>query len=318
MTGEVPWALAVSAGLVAALNPCGFALLPAYLSLLVAGEPGGSRWSALARAGIASASMTAGFAGVFVAFGLVLAPLSGVVQQQLPWFTLALGIALVVSGGWLLLGGRLPGLRGAARRGPALRRSVLSMTAFGAAYALASLSCTIGPFLAIVVSAFRAGTPLAGIGLFAAYAGGMGVVVAIASLAVALAQRAVLHGLRRLAPLVSRLGGAVMVVTGAYVAYYGRYEVGVLRGGDPRDGVIAAAVNVQEWFAQGIDRLGVVVLVVALLALVAVAAVRRGNRSTDDDRPTDDADRRADDADRPTDDADRPTDADRPARRIAR
>ncbi len=46
-------ALAVVAGAVAAFNPCGFALLPAYLALLVAEGPAtghGSRVAALARA----------------------------------------------------------------------------------------------------------------------------------------------------------------------------------------------------------------------------------------------------------------------------
>ncbi|MFD2357488.1 hypothetical protein ACFSTC_61775 [Nonomuraea ferruginea] len=36
---DLPIALALTAGTVAAFNPCGFAMLPAYLSMLVAGEP---------------------------------------------------------------------------------------------------------------------------------------------------------------------------------------------------------------------------------------------------------------------------------------
>ncbi len=39
-----------------------------------------------------------------------------------------------------------------------------------AAYAVASLGCTIGPFLAVVVGGFRAGSAFSGVGLFVAYA----------------------------------------------------------------------------------------------------------------------------------------------------
>ena len=41
MTG--PLLLALTAGMLGAVNPCGFALLPAYLSLLVAGGVGHPR-----------------------------------------------------------------------------------------------------------------------------------------------------------------------------------------------------------------------------------------------------------------------------------
>jgi cytochrome c-type biogenesis protein len=281
---EVPWALAVSAGLVAALNPCGFALLPTYLTLLVAGDGGRSRQASVLRALVAAGSLTAGFAGVFVTFGLVLAPVAGELQPRLPWFTVVLGTLLAGLGVWLLAGRSLPGVRGLARRGPALRWSVASMVGFGAAYALASLSCTIGPFLAIVVSAFRAGSVPAGIGLFAAYAAGMGLVVGVASMAVALAEDAVVRGLRRLAPLVARLGGVVMLLTGAYVAYYGWYEAAVLRGDDPRDTVIETAVSVQERLAGGVGQAGAGALL-AVLALLVTASLILRHRDRRQPRP---------------------------------
>ncbi|MBA2575429.1 MAG: hypothetical protein H0V05_02115 [Euzebyaceae bacterium] len=35
---QVPFALAFTAGLVASVNPCGFAMLPAYLSFLIGSD----------------------------------------------------------------------------------------------------------------------------------------------------------------------------------------------------------------------------------------------------------------------------------------
>ena len=115
-------ALALGAGMLAAVNPCGFALLPAYLSVLVLGDdsPGPAR--AVARALALTAWMTVGFVAVFGVFGLVISPVASEVQQYLPWFTTVLGALLVLAGAWLLAGRDLPRLQlpaGAGSRSPA-------------------------------------------------------------------------------------------------------------------------------------------------------------------------------------------------------
>ena len=285
--GDVPLGLAVAAGAVAAVNPCGFALLPAYLSVLVrAGDDDPARGAALVRALTATAAITSGFAAVFLAFGLVLAPVADLIQRQLPWFTVAFGLAVAVAGGWVLAGRDLPGFTRWAGRGPALTRSLLSMMLFGAAYALASLGCTIGPFLAIVVSSLRAGSVLDGIVLFLAYALGMGVLVGTAAVAVALARTALIGRLRRLAMALSRTGGAIMLLAGSYVAYYGWYEVRLLGGGEATDPVIAAATAAQGWLADAVDNVGPATIAATFVATVLACLVlarlarRRGGRRT--------------------------------------
>ncbi|MDK1348777.1 cytochrome c biogenesis protein CcdA [Streptomyces sp. 378] len=299
---DLPLALALTAGMLAAVNPCGFALLPAYLSLLVLGDDpparphsrlrssggtpigGGTPVAAVTRALTATAAMTAGFAAVFALFGLVIAPVAGQVQQHLPWFTIAFGLLLALAGGWLLTGRDLPALLPKLRRAPTVTRSVPSMALFGAAYALASLGCTIAPFLAIVVSAFRSGSAVGGITLFTAYAAGMGLVVGAAALSVALTRSARVGGLRRLGSVASRLGGALLLLVGAYVAYYGWYEIRVLRDPGTSDPVIEAAGTVQQFVAGLLDDVGVPVIAAAFvtLLLIAVALRRRRHRH---DRP---------------------------------
>ena len=269
---DAPPALALAAGMLAAVNPCGFALLPAYLSFLIAGD-GGARGAAVGRALGATAAMTAGFVLVFGVFGLVVAPVAGSVQRHLPWVTIGVGLLLVGLGGWLLAGRQLPGLGVGLSRGPAARRSLPSMAAFGVAYAVASLSCTIAPFLAIVVSSFRAGSTAAGIALFVAYAVGMGLTVAVAGVAVALARDGVLRRVRRAAPLLSRLGGGLLVAAGAYVAWYGWYEIRVLGSGAVADPVIDAATAAQRRLSGLLDQAGAGVLAAVLATFLVVAAV---------------------------------------------
>jgi cytochrome c-type biogenesis protein len=268
---DVPFALAVAAGTLAALNPCGFALLPVYLTVLVTGDDKPSRAVAVGRAVVSTAAIVAGFVAVFAVFGLVLAPVAGLVQARLPWFTIVLGLALAALGVWLIAGRHVPGIGRLALRGPAVTRTVASMVVFGAGYALASLGCTVGPFLAIVVSSFRAGSLAAGILLFLGYAAGMGMVVGTAALALALARASVIGRMRRLAPVLSRAGGLVVGLAGVYVAYYGWYELRVLRGGSPSDPVVETALTVQGWLSTTIADLGVQAVVVAFAVVLAGA-----------------------------------------------
>jgi cytochrome c-type biogenesis protein len=283
---DLPLALALTAGMLAAVNPCGFALLPAYLSLLVLGEDSPTRGAAVARAVAATAAMTLGFAGVFGVFGLVIAPVASQVQQHLPWFTVFFGLLLAGAGVWLLAGRELPTLAPKLRRAPGVGRSLPSMALFGGAYAVASLGCTIAPFLAIVVSAFRSGSAGHGLLLFGAYAAGMGAIVGVAALAVALARTATVDRLRGVGAVASRFGGALLLAVGAYTAYYGWYEIRVFGGGDTADPVIDAAGHVQRSLANGVEQLGMPVVAGVLAVLLAAAAVlvkyRPGRRTSED------------------------------------
>jgi cytochrome c biogenesis protein CcdA len=282
----LPIALAVAAGMLAVVNPCGFALLPAYASFLVIGDDSPDRAAAIRRAlGFASA-MTAGFVAVFGVFGVLLSLVSNTssVQRFLPWFTVVLGIGLLGLGGWLIAGKNIPGMRFGVK-GPELTRSLGSMATFGVTYAIASLSCTFVPFLATVVASFRSGSFAGGLTVFGAYALGMGLVVVSVSLAVALAQTTVVTWLRKAGRLVPRIGGGLLLVAGAYVAYYGWYEIRVLRGDVVDDPVIGIGEGIQRWMSNTIDSVGVggfVVIAAVLLAgsLLLVWWMRRRNRAS--------------------------------------
>jgi len=154
------------------------------------------------------------------------------------------------------------------------------MTLFGVAYALASLGCTIGPFLVTVIATFRTGSTSGGIAVFAAYTLGMGLVVAAVSLSVAFARGSVVSVLRRTGRLVSRLGGLLLLLAGGYVAYYGWYEIRVLAGASVDDPVIGAGATIQRWLASGLDSLGVVGVAVGVATLLGIAiAVQRSRRT---------------------------------------
>lgn len=243
-------ALALAAGMLAAVNPCGFALLPAYLSVLVLAHDSPGARRSVARALWLTTWMTVGFVVVFGVFGLVVSPVAAQAQQYLPWFTTAFGALVAASGAWLLAGRELPRLqlsRGGGGR--PLTRRVPAMVGFGMSYAAASLTCSIAPFLAIVVASFRSGSTTEGAALFVTYALGMGLLVGVAAVAVALARRGLVTSLRRSGRWVSRVSGLLLLVVGAYVAWYGAWELRVLAGDDPSDPVIELAARVQQELA---------------------------------------------------------------------
>jgi cytochrome c biogenesis protein CcdA len=284
-------ALALVAGAVAAFNPCGFALLPAYLTVLVAATPDdtssphATRAAAL-RAVRFAAGMTMGFVAVFGLFGAVVTPLALSIERYLPYVTVFVGVALIALGVWLLLGHSLaiPGLAGRGS-GPTQRWS--SQVGYGITFALASLSCTIAPFLAVTSTALGAASWLGAMGAFVAYAVGMGTVVLVLALAVATSSAGVAARMRRAGPLITRLSGILLVVAGAYVTWYGWFEIRVLSGQSADDPVVAAGLEVQGRLANWVSGLGAgTILLVAVVAVVLVvvgivAAQRRARQGQD-------------------------------------
>jgi cytochrome c biogenesis protein CcdA len=271
---DAPYPLALAAGVLAAVNPCGFALLPAYVSLLVVDGTGGRQQgvgTALVRALSLTAAMTLGFLIVFGGFGLLAAPAADWLAQRLPWLTVVIGLVLAILGGWLLLGRDLPSPVPKPARAPQPRQRFASMVLFGMSFAIASLGCTIGPFLAVVVTSFGTRSAAAGVALFLAYAAGMALVVGTVALAVALAQQSVLRAMRRLAPMLSRGAGLLMILAGAYIAWYGWYEIRLFRHPGTTDPLIDAGGQAQTRLAAFVDNLGAATIALVLLALVVFA-----------------------------------------------
>ncbi len=275
--------LALGAGMLAAVNPCGFALLPAYLSLFVLDHQKLPRQIAVMRAVRATTALTTGFAAVFLVFGLAVAPIAASVQGYLPAFTVVLGVVVAVAGLWVALGRRLPTIAVGRRRvgrGKPPTASWASMTGFGASYAVASLGCTIAPFLAVVVTSFRSGSIAEGLILFLVYAAGMGLVVGAAAVATALARGGLMTRLRSVGGILPRIGGLVLLLAGAYVAWYGAWELRVLHAGAGTDPLVSVAESLQRWLASRVQRFGAAGFAIVLGALVLVAARRPRRRAS--------------------------------------
>ncbi len=291
-----PFALALAAGMAATVNPCGFAMLPAYLAMFLGDDTTGraSGRSVVPRAFAVSAVLTVGFVAVFGLFGLIISPLAIQVEQYLPWATIVIGIALVGLGVALVAGRQLAvHLPKMARGGT--DGGLRSMFLFGVSYAVASLSCTIGPFLAVTSTTLGGQSVASGVAVFVVYALGMGLVITALTVAVALAKAGLVARLRRVVPHVSRISGVLLVIAGVYVAWFGWFEIRTLAGGDGSDPVIDRALAAQQWLQNLVvsDRpVTTAAWIAAPLAVLGVGAwlLRRRNAA----RPTGAASRPAD------------------------
>jgi cytochrome c biogenesis protein CcdA len=272
-----PFAFAFSVGLVATVNPCGFAMLPAYLSYFLGLEGDDEADRSVLRAVAVGLTLTAGFVAVFGVIGIVIENFSQAVRDYIPYATVVIGAGLVVLAVAMLFGYEpKPAIPRLDRGGGS--RELSSMFVFGVSYAIASLGCAIPTFLAVTSTTFREESFLSGVAVFVAYGVGMGTVVVFLTVATALAKSSVARGLRRALPYVHRVSAVLLLLSGAYVAYYGWYEIRIKKT-IRRDPIVdffnTRQADLSNWIADvGATRLGLV-LGAAIAAAVAVPVLLR-------------------------------------------
>jgi cytochrome c-type biogenesis protein len=267
------FALAFTTGMLAAVNPCGFAMLPAYLSFFlgVEGERG-STTASIGRALVVSAAVSAGFMAVFVPLGFLL---RAGIDWFLPWaryISIGIGTALVVLGLAMLRGYRLPWTTPKLERG-GRDRTVGSMALFGVSYAVASLGCTIPTFLSNAVLSVTRDGFVSGALVIGTYGLGMGLVLTALTVTLAAARGGLLRALRGALRYVDRIAAVVLILAGAYLVYYWVYDVSTDSGLETRrgGGLARSANNLTDDVANWLQRQDAVSVGLVLGAIVAVA-----------------------------------------------
>ncbi len=217
---------AYAVGAASAVNPCGFAMLPAYLGLYVSGGNQDQRpFVLVARAVMVGLSVSAGFVVLFGLVGLILGFGSqAIVVAALPYVGLAIGALLIGAGAFMAGGGKIYtslALRAASRIGDPSQMNLPGYVLFGISYGLASLSCTLPLFLAVLgVGAGLSSGWLDTLGQFVLYAAGMGSVIMALTLGMALARSVMVRWMRAVLPYVGVVGAWLMVVAGVYIMFY--------------------------------------------------------------------------------------------------
>jgi len=217
----MPVALALVAGALASVNPCGFPLLPAFLSFYV-GADDDVLPQAPARAAqglLVGLLVSAGFLGVFAVVGVPIAYGVTRLTSAIPWAGFAIGLLMVMFAIGGLTGHALY-LRPRRPLAPQRRRRPATMVWFGAAYAVCSLGCTLPIFVALVGASLATASVVEGTIVFGAYALGMATILMALSLGAALARDGLARRLKRMLPHMPHIVSSLLLIAGTYLTYY--------------------------------------------------------------------------------------------------
>lgn len=272
--GRLP--LSFTAGLLAAVNPCGFVLLPTYLVyyLGLGNDVATPQRSRVNRAVWVSLSLSAGFMTVFVIVGSISRLFTDWLNQNAKYVSLLIGVALVVLGVAMLFGFRLPIATPKLDVGGRVAdRTFRSMFLFGVAYAIASIGCTIGPFSATVLGTIDTSGFGTGIVAVALYGIAMSLLVTALTVSLAVAQGGLLRVLRRGMSWVETVSAIVMIVSGLYLAWYWYNDIRENYDDDLTGRVIGWQENVAQWIDD--NRATIAVATAAMFVIAIGFALRR-------------------------------------------
>lgn len=228
----LPLGFAFAAGMVASVNPCGFFMLPSYISYHLGTEEAGFYEQAparrVARALLLGGVATAGFVVVFALAGSAIAAGGRLLITVFPYAGVVIGAAMIGLGLWLLVTHRTFGIMAASRVTVSRQRNLWNVFLYGIAYAVGSLSCTLPVFLVVVGGSLAGQDVLGSLGQFVGYALGMGTILIAVTIGSALFRGAVAKWLKRAIPYVHRASAMFLVGAGAYLIYYWVFFAGAI------------------------------------------------------------------------------------------
>jgi cytochrome c-type biogenesis protein len=220
-------ALAFSSGMITFVNPCGFALLPVYITYYFKNE--GLEKSSVAKRIFAGLGLglivSLGFAAVFLLMGFIVNYIGNGVLRYVGWFDFFIGILLMAIGLIYLfnLNSKIK-LNKLTNFGEKLKSNKLSnkyssFFLYGTGFAIASLGCTLPIFLLIVTFAAKAGGFVNTMLVFLIYAAGMSLFMVLFSVAIAFSKSIIEKTLKRWIPYIYKFGAIIVIFAGAYLIY---------------------------------------------------------------------------------------------------
>jgi cytochrome c-type biogenesis protein len=256
-------------GVLAAVNPCGFVLLPTYLIFFLGTreEPNLKTGERLRRALVVSSGISIGFLAIFFVIGVISRLFTQWIELNAKYASLAIGIVLVIGGARMLTGWTpkfaLPQIGGVQTK--TFRATVI----YGVAYAIASIGCTIGFLTTAVFGSIALHGFISGVLNILLYGLGMAMLVTALTVSLAFAKTGILTIVRNQLHLVQRLGAIFVTLTGIYLVFYWYAAISETRSA-------SFVTRIERWqtrVASFLQQQGAFRLAVVLSIVVAVAAV---------------------------------------------
>lgn len=208
-------------GVLAAVNPCGFVLLPTYLMFFLGLEgsrPADTQRTSLARALRVGGATSSGFIAVFLVVGSISRLFTNAIERNAKYASIVIGAGLVVMGVAMLAGWKPRIATPSIASGKT--RTFGSMFVFGIAYAVASIGCTIGFLTSVILGSINVHGFFSGILSIALYGLGMGAIVMALTVSLAFAKGGLLRVLRNGMRHLDRVSAGLVLLTGLYLTWY--------------------------------------------------------------------------------------------------
>lgn len=268
---EGNFAYHLALGMFAAINPCGFVMLPAYLMYFLGlqGTKPGSQRAGVARALTVSAATSGGFILVFLVVGAIARLFTNTLVENAKYLSLVIGVVMIILGCFMLAGWRpkftLPEVGASRER----KQTFASMFGFGIAYAVASMGCTIPFLIANVFGAFTTKGYVSGVISTALYGVGMALMVTALTVTLAFASGGLLRVLRGALRHMDRIASMFLIATGMYLTWYWYSSISE-RGSD---GLTGRVEGWQSSLQDSLTRIGFLKLAGILAVPVLVGVV---------------------------------------------
>lgn len=266
-------------GVMAAVNPCGFVLLPTYLVYYLGTEleRTDSAVASLRRGLAVGGAVSSGFVLLFLVVGIISRAFTTIIQENAKYAALVVGIALVAAGIAMLAGWKPSMLQ--VNVSMERERTFRNMFLFGIVYAVASIGCTIGFLTSVILGSVGRHGYVSGVLSVVLYGLGMGMLVTALTVTLSFARVGLVAALRRSLRWFDRVAAVLVILTGLYLAWYW-YGAISERGSDPViTRVERMQTNVAE-FLQGIGSwwlAGVFAVVIGAAVVVARRPERQAN-----------------------------------------
>lgn len=197
-------------GVFVMLSPCGYALIPGYITYYLGSEITVSR---ALKGGIVS---TIGLITVYAAVGASITVIGGLIKPYITLLTVFSGVMMIILGVLMIANVQLPL---AYQVISSERKGLRGFFVYGIAYGLAAAGCTAPLFFSVVLLAFTRSGTFDGVITLILYAIGVGVPLIITSILVAMAKRPLLAKIQNLTPMLHKISGVVMILGGLYLIY---------------------------------------------------------------------------------------------------
>jgi cytochrome c biogenesis protein CcdA/PKD repeat protein len=205
--------LVFSAGVLALFSPCGFPMLPGYLSYYL------GKKRSIEKAVSGGVACTFGLIGVFSVIGVGVALFGNMIAQYIPILELVAGSLAIAMGISMLVNIKLPTLFTISRAPK--QKGLRGLFLYGIAYGLATLGCSAPIFFSTLFYAISSGGILPGIITFIAYAIGMGLPLLMITILLARAKERYLNNIMRAMPWIQKISSLVIIAIGIYlISYY--------------------------------------------------------------------------------------------------